>query len=108
MSRVTRVFPILCALCLTAACSSFEVRSPPYTPPSIPAEYLLPCPDPELPDQTTFSALYLNYLKNTGPWGACVRLHDQLVALVKYREQVLQSIQNQNQSPPKRWFEFWK
>ena len=109
MSPKTRVFPILFASCLLTACSTFAVRSPVCEPPPIPVENLQPCPDPELPTEATFGSLYLNSLKNTGPWGQCMRMHQQLIALVKYRDSICPAILAQNQSQSnKSWWQFWK
>jgi hypothetical protein len=41
-----------------------------------------------------------------GLWATCIRLHDQLIALVKYRDQVCPAIQNQNPSADKPWWKF--
>src|SRR5437762_3390590 len=98
----------LSALCLLTACSSLEVRSPPCEAPPIPAALLVPCPDPELPVEGTFSALYLNSLKNTGPWGECMRRQDKLVELVKYQATVCPHIQSLNKTADKSSWQFWR
>lgn len=109
MSRGIRVLAILSASCLTTACATYAVRSPECVPPPLPEKVLQPCPEPELPAEGTFSALYLNSLRNTGPWGQCMRLHDQMVTVYRYQQQVVaQCVDtlNRSRSESKPWWKF--
>ena len=108
MLRTIRYSAILCACFLMQACGSLTVREPICEPPPIPSSLMEQCQTPSpLPDGK-LATLYQQYLADvTGPWSDCVRLHDQLIAVVKYRDQVCQHIQSLNQSPPKPWWKFW-
>jgi hypothetical protein len=57
-------------------------------PPPIPAKLLEPCQDPEPLQSGTMAELYQQMLRDLGPWGRCIRIHDQLVEVVKYRDAV--------------------
>lgn len=109
MWQLMRLFAMCSAiLALTSCASSMTVRVQ-CEPPPLPTTVLQPCPLPEqLADskmQTVTEAL-LDDRNPGGLWATCIRLHDQLIALVKYRDQVCPAIQNQNPSADKPWWKF--
>jgi hypothetical protein len=54
----------------------------------------------------TFSGLYLNSLKNTGPWGECIRRQAQLAQLIQRDREWCANLQNQLRSD-RPWWKFW-
>lgn len=113
MQLLLRRSTILFVFFLLTGCNSLTVRVSAYEPPPIPAELLVPCPEP-LPLQPdapegglTFKGVFLAYLADSGPAAECRGQLKQLAVVVQYREKVRQDIRNLSQSS-KSWWEFWK
>jgi len=107
MLRGLRYSSILCACFLTTACGSLTVREPAYKLPPIPAELTQPCQEPEQIPDGKFQTLYLQLYRDVEPWRECRVRQARLAELVKYRQQVEESIRSQNQSAAKPWWKFW-
>jgi hypothetical protein len=106
MWRTLRYSAILFALSLLMGCNSLMVRGPELNLPPLPPEVMLPCQEPEpLPDGQ-LSTLYLQMLRDTGPWGECRRRQAQLVALVKYQQQVRDEYARSLPQQNKPWWKF--
>ena len=77
----------------------------------IPESLMQPCPLPDpLPDGK-LSTLYQQALQDaspSGPWALCIRNHDQLIAVVKYRDSICAHIAEMNKQPPAQWWQFWR
>lgn len=94
-------------LCLLAGCTSVTVREPVCEPPPIPAELLVPCEEPAVPDERGFGAIYESYVRNVvGPWARCIRKTDRLIEIVKYRDSVCAKIKADNAAKEKQWWQF--
>lgn len=94
-----------------SSCSLLTTRAPICEPPPIPTSNLQPCPLPEpIPDGKlkTLAEALLEDRNPKGPWAECIRNHDQLIALVRYRDSICQHIADINKQPAKSWYEFWK
>lgn len=105
MSRSIRCFLTLSACCLLPACSSLTVRAPACFPPPIPTHLMAPCPD--LPPVTDgkLATLYQQMLEDAALYRMCQRLHDQMVAVVRYRDKVCDDLNRSQSSKP--WWKFW-
>lgn len=90
----------LCAL-LTACAPAVTVRQPICEPPAIPATLMEPCEEPELLTDGEFRTVYLQAIRDTGPWGRCMRNHDKLIEIVKYRDSVCQKVKQDNMTTDK-------
>lgn len=108
MCKTIQRLAILFALLTATGCSSLTIKSPPCTPPPLPASSVSPCPMPEpiKGEQLTMGDLYLRYLESLQQQRECQQKQANLVALVKYRDQVCLDLQNQRQST--KWWEFWR
>lgn len=94
-------------LIFLAGCSTVSVRAPTCDPPPIPPELLRSCPPAIMPAGNTPEEVIENVIANvTGPWRECVRLHDQTVAVVKYRDTICPKIQADNVKP-RPWYQWW-
>jgi hypothetical protein len=82
------------------------VRAPVLEIPPLPPELLTPCPLPEPIPDGSLQTLYLQIYRDAERWGACLRLHDQLIAVVRYRDEAMRAIQSQLSSP-KPWWQLW-
>lgn len=97
----------LLALVLLAGCTTVAVRDEGFDPPPIPPELLALCEPPIMPDGPTFADIYANAISNAiGPWGRCYAKDAQLVAVVKYREEMVSKIKAER-GKKKPWFQFW-
>jgi hypothetical protein len=65
-----------------------------------------PCALPEQIPDGKMSTLYLQILRDSDPWGRCLRSHDRLIEVVKYRDSVCAKILADNVKP-KPWYQFW-
>lgn len=107
MCNAIRYLLILCVCSLTQACSFLTLRAPACDPPPIPSSLLLSCPNLHPLQDGKLATLYQQMLADADLYRECLRRHDQLVAVVKYRDQVCERIRSQSQST-KAWWEFWK
>lgn len=64
------------------------MRAPVCDPPPIPPKLLESCKEPEQLLDGTFQTLYLQMIRDMGPWGECIRNHEKLVEVVRYRDAV--------------------
>lgn len=100
--KYTALLPLLTLF----GCTNLAVREPICEPPPIPAALMQPCALPEpLPDGK-MATLYLQLLRDTDPWGQCLRSHDRLIEVVKYRDSVCAKIKADN-AKPKPWYQWW-
>lgn len=105
MWRANLFFPILCASFLLTGCSSLTVNEPVCEPPPIPPTLLQACPLPDPIKDGRLETLYLQAIADSGPWGECLRRHQALVEVVKYRDQVCARFRSQN-PPAKDWWQW--
>jgi hypothetical protein len=79
------------AILLLTACQTapITVRAPVLELPPIPARLMEPCEEPAPLKKGTLEELYLQMLEDAGLWGRCVRNHDRLIEVVKYRDEVV-------------------
>jgi hypothetical protein len=99
----------LAALLLLTACSTtpITVSAPVLELPPIPDRLMLPCEEPPPLQRGTLEDLYLQMIEDAGLWGKCIRNHDRLIELVKYRDSVIAKFRADNVDKPKaafRWF----
>lgn len=66
-----------------------QTQAPALDLPPIPAEHMQACDEPSPLRAGTLEEMYLAMLQDAGPWGRCVREHDKLIALVKYRDEIV-------------------
>ena len=90
-----------------------SVRAPELTLPPLPPEVLAPCQEPEpvaadRPDGgLSLSGAYLLMLRDTAVAGECRRRQAQLVALIKYQQEVRDQYQKTLLQSSKPWYQFW-
>ena len=66
------------------------------------------CPLPEPLPNGELRTLYLQMLRDTQPWGECIRRHDGLIEVVKYRDAVCAKVVADAQAEAARpWWRFW-
>lgn len=107
-SRVRRgVYPVILAAALAGCAPAVTVRSPICEPPPIPASAMQPCVEPTEALKTgSLEELYVQAVRDTGPWGQCIRAHDKLIEFVKYRDAICQKFREDNITKPStgwRW-----
>lgn len=108
MSRLIRYSAILSACFLLTCCSTLTVRAPPCDPPPIPAVLLQACPLPQPLSDGELKTLYLQMLRDNGPWGECIRRHDSLIAVVQYRDAwCAKAAQDATAAANRAWWKFW-
>lgn len=105
MLRSIRCFLILSACYLMQACTTLQPRAPVCSPPPIPEHLTLPCPDLPPVKDGKLATLYQQMLEDAALYRQCQRLHDQMVAVVQYREKVCDDINRSHSSRP--WWKFW-
>lgn len=66
-----------------------QVQAPALDLPPIPEKLMQPCEEPSRLTAGTIAEMYQQMLADAGLWGKCVRDHDALIAIERYREEIL-------------------
>lgn len=99
---------VACCCVLLASCSSVQVRAPICEPPPIPARLMEPCEEPAPLKRGTLEELYVQMLEDAGPWGRCVRNHDRLIEVIKYRDSICAKFKADNVTKSVGWRWPWE
>jgi hypothetical protein len=127
-TSIRTCFETLRARCLRAACASstrlalacavillltgcattpIAVQAPALDLPPIPPRLMEACEEPAPLKKGTLEEMYLAMLEDAGPWGRCVRAHDRLIEVVKYRTEVEKKWREQAAKSPRPWWKLW-
>ncbi len=88
MLRLLRYLGILIVLSMLTACETLTILASPCEPPPIPENLLQQCQEPPQLLDGELRTLYLQMIDDMRIWGKCIRDHDKLIEVVKYRETV--------------------
>jgi hypothetical protein len=103
-----RALIAVAALLSGCATTPIAVQAPALDLPPIPARLLEACEEPAPLKKGTLEEMYLAMLEDAGPWGRCVRNHDRLIEVVKYRDAVVEKWKAQAGKPTRSWWRFWE
>lgn len=96
----------LLTVMLFGCASPMTVRAPVLDLPPVPARLMEPCETPSPLLRGTLEELYLQMLEDAGRWGRCVRNHDALVEIIKYRDSVMATYKAQITQQQSSWFKW--
>jgi hypothetical protein len=106
----TRLALVCAAILLLTGCATtpIAVQAPALDLPPIPPRLMEACEEPAPLRKGTLEEMYLQMLEDAGPWGRCVRNHDRLIEVVKYRDAVVEKWKAQAGKPTRSWWRFWE
>jgi hypothetical protein len=91
-----KLMPLAFCFALAGCGGAVTVRAPICEPPPIPVRLMEPCEEPAPLKLGTLDEMYRQALEDTGPWGRCVRNHDKLVEVIKYRDSICEKFKADN------------
>lgn len=95
-------------LLLTGCAPAVTVRAPALELPPVPERLMQPCEEPAPLRKGTLEELYIQMLEDAGPWGRCVRNHDRLIEVIKYRDSVVEKYRADAAKPAPGFKWFWQ